>query len=709
MRFIRREWAWLLGLMVAVFLVWGLHYDRLTPENWRVSPSYGTDSLSMMALIKAASEGDFLPFLSKTMSRLGAPDEAAWDDYPLMEELFVFVLGLVARLFGLTVAANAGVLLAHLTSALAFYGVCRYLKYNRVWSLTGSILFSFVYYHLWRSLPHLVVALSYTIPLTLLSTWLLAGSRRLKWGGKPFWFCVVSALLIGQSNPYNLNLYLQLTLLGLLAHWLTRRRKLNLQIGGFCLALAAGMFFACNLDTFIYQWQNGKNTEGFFRAYFQCELYGLKPMELFVPPPEHHIGALAAIGKKYSASAWLKGEMFSPYLGLVAMVGLGWMVLEGGRAALRRSRRRIPTHLLQALWVLLYSMVGGLNCLMALGGVVLFRSSNRYSMFIAALALLFLVSRVSRWARSKSMGWHWGVATVVLMVGLLDQLALPNHIGRATPRTELGRQVLADRQFGEAMEAALPAGSLVFQLPVMEFPEAGWVHQASDYEMLRPYLFTKTLRFSYGHIRGRQREAWQHEVSRLPASAMVAELEKYGFGAIYLCRKGYQDGGEALIKQIMEAGRTNIIEDEIKEQVCIRLQPAAQPQKPQSDTLALLIPRAGWTATERTTGGLRRWSAGNARLDFFNPRASGTPYSIKCQIGSPTARLVIVRHRDREIWRGQLGAGQVVAVDAVVEATKGNNVLEFLTDAPPVPAGPNTPQMIAFAVIDLKVSRMGGL
>jgi hypothetical protein len=189
---------------------------------------------------------------------------------------------------------------------------------------------------------------------------------------------------------------------------------------------------------------------------------------------------------------------------------------------------------------------------------------------------------------------------------------------------------------------------------------------------------------------------------------MAAELEKYGFGAIYLCRKGYQDNGEALLKQIIEAGRTNLIEDEIKEQVCIRLQPSAQPQKPLTDTLALLIPRAGWTAAERTTGGMRRWAAGNARLDFFNPHKGGAPYAIKCQIGSPTARLVVIRHRDREIWRGQLGAGQVAAVDVVVEAAKGNNALEFLTDTPPVPAGPNTQQVIAFAVIDLKVMRMGG-
>lgn len=708
MQFIRREWAWLLGLVVAVFLVWGVQYDRLTPEHWRVSPSYGTDSLSMMALIKAASEGDFVPFLPKTMSRLGAPGEASWDDYPLMEELFVFLLGLFAKVFGLTAAANFGVLLAHLTSALAFYVVCRYLLYHRVWSVSGAILFSFIYYHLWRSLPHLVVALSYTIPLTLLSTWLLAGSRRLRWGGKPFWFCVISALLIGQSNPYNLNMYLQLSLLGLAAHWLTRRRKLNLQIGGFCLGLAVAMFFACNLDTFSYQWQHGKNTEGFFRAYFQCELYGLKPMELFVPPPEHNVGALAAVGQKYAASAWLKGEMFSPYLGLVAIGGLGWMVMAGARTVLRRTRRRVPTHLLQTLWVLLYSMVGGLNCLMALGGVVLFRSSNRYSIFIAALALLFLVSRVNRLARRKSPGWRWGVAAAVVIAGLLDQLALPNHIGRATPATALGKQVLSDRQFGAAMESLLPPGTMVFQLPVMEFPEAGWVHQASDYEMLRPYLFTKTLRFSYGNMRGRQLEAWQHEVARLSAPQMVAALEKYGFGAIYLCRKGYQDNGESLLKQIMEAGRTNLIEDEIKEQVCIRLQPAAQPEKLLTDTLALLIPRAGWTATERTTGGVRRWSAGNARLDFFNPHRSGTPYAIKCQIGSPTARLVVLRHEGREIWRGQLNAGQVAVVDAVVEATKGNNVLEFLTDTPPVPAGPNTQQVIAFAVIDLKISRMGG-
>ena len=54
----------------------------------------------------------------------------------------------------------------------------------------------------------------------------------------------------------------------------------------------------------------------------------------------------------------------------------------------------------------------------------------------------------------------------------------------------------------------LPPGAMVFQLPVMAFPEVAPAHNLGDYEHFRPYLATRALRFSYGMLKGRSRHRW---------------------------------------------------------------------------------------------------------------------------------------------------------------------------------------------------------
>jgi phosphoglycerol transferase len=264
----------------------------------------------------------------------------------------------------------------------------------------------------------------------------------------------------------------------------------------------------------------------------------------------------------------------------------------------------------------------------------------------------------------------------------------------------------SDMAFGAAMEANLPPGTMVFQLPVMEFPEAGGVLGAEQDEHMRPYCATKTLRFSFGNVKGRPRDAWQKEVEKLAPAQMVEALEKYGFGAVYISRRGFQDNGEALLKQLAAAGRDQVIEDDLKEHVCVTLKAAAKPEIPDTASLATMDYKAGWTVTERTPAGPRRWTAGGAQASFFNPQADRTSFSIKCQILSASPRLVVIQVRGKEIWRSSFNAGQVAAVDLVVEAGHGNNDIEFLTDSPPVQASPNSGTMIAFAVVDLKIASL---
>ena len=111
--------------MAIVFLVWGLAHHRLSPKSWSVPPSYAGDDVFVLGCIKAASEFELLPFVSRTISRLGAPYVANWNDFPMFEVIPMVFMGMVARWFNLITAWSAGMILSHLTSALAFYAACR--------------------------------------------------------------------------------------------------------------------------------------------------------------------------------------------------------------------------------------------------------------------------------------------------------------------------------------------------------------------------------------------------------------------------------------------------------------------------------------------------------------------------------------------------------------------------------------------------------
>ena len=696
----------LLALVLTVAFVWCLNWDRLSLKNWSVPIDYYEDSPMALTFIKSAADGEWVPFLSKNVSRLGAPYTGNWNDWPVWGDEVFFPSGLVARGIGLFAAANLAVLLGYVTSALAFYACCRWLRFRRLWSFVGAVLFAFTYYHSYRSLHHLTFTYSYTIPFGILSCWLIAFSKRLRWGNGPAWICLVTAAIMGLSSPYNVNMFGQLLCLSLGVQWLTRRRKANLQIGLFSLGLVVVCFVAMNLRTLAYRAANGKNPDALIRGYYETELFALKPIELFMPPLTHKVIAVRDMSSKYVREAWIRGELFSPYLGVVGITGLIWMFAEGLLRLLKprkfKWRGRFPAHVPLVLWILFYSVVGGLNCMIALASVPLFRGSNRYSIFVSALVLLFLVSRATLLTRRWQAEKKFAVAAAILFVGLLDQLP------QMTPREEtqsIAHDIEVDHAFVNAMETKLPANAMVFQLPVMPFPESTAVNNLQAYEHLRPYLSSKTLRFSFGSNKGRPREDWQKDVEKMPASQMISTLEKYGFAAIYLNRKGFSDQAEGLLKQFAAAGRSQFIEDDSHEQVCILLNPSAAPVLPPAGTRAPLIFQRGWGNTP-SPAGTQYWAGGDASVSFFNPpKLSATSYSLNCQIACLSPRRASIVLNGKEIWGAELSPGRLVQVNLRIDAKPRYNRLEFKSDVRDHPSKQN-PVPRAFVVVNPQVLRL---
>jgi hypothetical protein len=698
-------WRWI-GLTLAVALVCVAHYGWWTPQRWTVPADYGGESLEMLARIQAAAEGDLAPLRPQVMSRLGAPFGANWSAYPSSDLLLLWSLGQLARVTGVAVAANLALLLAVLTAAWSFYGCARWLRVRGEWAMAGALLFAFTFQAFNRGLPHLLVAFSWTVPLAIFTCALVAASRRVGARSLLGGLVLGTALVIGVSNPYHLFLYLQLMTFALLAQWFGRRRWDNLRLGLCALAMAGAAFLVVEMHVWLYTTDTAADSP-LERNYGGTERYALKPLELVVPPSTHRWEAWAFFGNRYLRwSDWRSTEAFAPYLGVAGVMGLLWLSAEAWVALSRR--RRVPGGALMSGWVLAFASVGGLTNVFAFfTGLALFRASNRFSIFLSAIVLLFLVSRLSRWWRGRSVIWSAAAALVLVLVGLADQLPRPSSAER---QERTVRMAMSDREFGQRLEAALPAGAMVFQMPVVVFPEAPPQFQLGDSEHFRPFLATNALRFSYGAIKGRSRGQWQRDLARMPTAELVKALESYGFAAIYLNRRGFADRGERLLAELAALGRTGRIEGVRREQIVVPLQPSATPVPPLAHTVTF---GRGWhrTSLGSHVGGALpepRWAYESATMSYYNPHRDRRWYAFKFKLSGAGAR--------RTLRLAVNGAEQLdVKLDGTaqdyqfrVQLNPGPNHLDLKSPEPAVRLSEERRQLRMFAVHESAVTMAAG-
>ena len=92
------------------------------------------------------------------------------------------------------------------------------------------------------------------------------------------------------------------------------------------------------------------------------------------------------------------------------------------------------------------------------------------------------------------------------------------------------------------MQQRFPAGTKILQLPYMSYPENGTVVGVGDYDLFKGYVHTKGLRWTYGAVRGRPSD-WLAQHQALAPEQLAVAGAAAGFGAVYVDRAGYADGG----------------------------------------------------------------------------------------------------------------------------------------------------------------------
>ena len=552
----------LASLLVVVLLAWCTANAKWTALQWSQPTAYTepdkADVVHALAMMKAGAGGEFMPLAWKGSRDLGAPYDANWNDWPLVEELQIVFFSLLAKVFGLFAGLNLATVLGNLLAAITFYGVARFSDCSTVWAFVAALAFGLAPFIFAQSPFHLTTEYIWHVPL-FLPVWRWASSEPGTTPRSPrFWFAVGVGFLTGLQSPYYTNILCQLTLLGAIILFCHNRSWPAFKSSLAVIGAAACAFALMNFDTWTYRAVHGANTGALVREYKWLEIYGLKIVDMVIPPVTHHSHMLADFAAAHRAAAPLQDE--GSYLGFVGLAALALLVGTAIADVVRRRADSIPMEAWQVLWIVLFFSTGGFNAILGSLGFTLFRTGCRYSVVILAIALMYAAQRLTALQRETASHKPSGSLPLAAYAaaGALCCVILWDQVPRtptATATAAIARQVEADREFVAAMEAALPDRAMVFQLPIMEFPEAP-VPGVPPYDHFRPYLYSKNLRYSFGSMKGRPREDWQKELGKMAFKDAVAEIKNKGFAAIYINRNGFPDRGKALEDSLLEMGYT---------------------------------------------------------------------------------------------------------------------------------------------------------
>ena len=702
--FKRSEWVLVTFLVIVVTGIWCSHYRRWSKNSWTVPVAYipdkswdmasSGDAIWGMAATKARADGD-ISFFNKRPISFGAPFRANWNNWPSIEEAVDIWWALLAGSFGLFIGSNLTLLSAHLLAAVSFYFVCRHLRYDASMAFAGAVLFALSRYAFWRGLPHLTLTFYWHLPLVLLVLWWCVREESISGNRNKLGWCLAIVVLTGLQNAYYSAMFLQLlfwaALFCLLRPGSRNRAILPVALAGLLLATIA---FA-NVDTFFSWRAHGSHLDAVPRTYSEGELYALRPVELFLPR-SHSLNDWALWANRiYFNSSLYSGEEGSVYLGLAGMVALVWLIGTALWSVVRGTPLKIPLHFWGVFLVACFSVVGGLNGLIGLFGMHLFRSSNRYSIVILTILLLFLVKELTRLSR------RWKPATVVAFAALLVAIGLYDQVPPGHPEQEATtrKDLVQEADLVSKIEASLPQPASVFQLPVRDFPESAPLNAMVDYENFRPYLHSRSVRFSYGDAKVEDRPRWQKEAEQFAPKDLIEVLESYGFDAILINRRGYADRGASLIDDLGSAGSGRIVA-ESEDFICLRLNPAQR----------ILFPPVfgpGWYELEGDYEKNLRWSSGNATLVLYNGDGEERAVRITCGVAAPNSKRLKIVEGGRILYEAAIDPNDPPSpVDLRVVLHSGENELHFITDKA-FKGATEDPRKLDFRITDFRILAEG--
>jgi phosphoglycerol transferase len=337
-----------------------------------------------------------------------------------------------------------------------------------------------------------------------------------------------------------------------------RERRLGPLVASGMLVTVVSCGLAVNMLPFMsFKSREGVNLMVAKRIPAEAEVYGLKMTELFLPVSGHRLRELRRLKERYvTATAMPLVNDFGSGLGIVGVIGLVFVLgvvlfRPRPRDAFTDGRENALTPTaLGGLIVcgLLLGAIGGLGSLFALYVSPMIRCYDRIGIYLSFMALFGAALLLDGAARLLGRaGWMGRVGEavlcgLVLVGGLFDQ----TRSADVPPYKALKAEHASVCGFVAALERALPPGAMVLQLPFIHFPEAGSVNGMSDYDHLRMYVNSHSLRWSHGAVKGRFGSDLLSRLCEAPIEQTLERFAVMGYQGIHIDRRGYADHGQAI-------------------------------------------------------------------------------------------------------------------------------------------------------------------
>ncbi|MDT4896044.1 MAG: hypothetical protein QOH25_1121 [Acidobacteriota bacterium] len=538
-------------ILCLLILTWVM---KLWRADLKIPFAYFGDAL----LVNVATKGAMEEGWWFHNSSLGAPADLKYYVFPAIDNfhfLWIKVISIFTSNHALTI--NLFYLLTFPLTTITSLYFFRHFKFSYSAALLGSLLYTFLPYHFFRSY-HLFLAAYYLLPLMILvMLWLCSGEPflvdfvenkrwpKLELKSYKAIFSISVCALVGSCGIYYPFFSCFLLLIAGISASIGRKSIYPL-VAPIILVGFMSLVVLINLSPrLIYQHNHGASSVGVRRVQ-DAEYLGLKITQLILPIGGHRIPSLAELKYQYNLGP-LVTENDTASLGMVASIGflilIFWLFFK---------KAKIP--MLNHLSILngsalLLATIGGFGSLFALLISPQIRGYNRISVFIAFFSLIAVAQLLDAFSRKylkshRAQLCYLSFLSLVIVAGVLDQTSTTFFF--VPEYDKIKNEYQSDSDFVNNVEASLPARAMIFQLPYVPFPENPPVNKMVDYEHLKGYLHSKTLRWSYGTIKGEKDDLWQNSVAAKPVDEFVEEISRAGFMGIYINRDGYADDAAKL-------------------------------------------------------------------------------------------------------------------------------------------------------------------
>ena len=515
---------------------------------------------------------------------LNAPFVQRWAEWPMGGDVLAYTVkkAIVETTGNVPLTFNLFWLLTFPLAALAAFPALRSLRCSWSSALVGSVLFSLAPYHFRNGAAHENLAFYVGIPVIVLLCMKILGPdsalpsigdlrHRAGFHRGGWWelrWLLLGTVLVAVTGLYYLAFLLSMLAMCAAVSAIARRRPSRLLLALPFAALGLIASSLTELPTLLFRWNHATNRLGVpDRVVGAAEAYPLRLVELLSPVTAHRFGPFAALADHLYEPG--REGFGSAQLGLAAAIGfvcaLVTVLVRATHGTERHGTERHGTERrgwslesrlgIVILMAILLGMKGGVSRALELVGLQGVRAWSRIAI-VVAFASIAVFARLLDRLRVAMRRRHWprprllyaAILAIVVVLGVLDQAAPPlMPSAGAAARSDWWHD---DGEFVASLQRQLPRDAMVFQLPVVDFPEHGSVGRMSAHDLIKEgYLHSSTLRWSAGGVRGRDGE-WQWPAADLPMRDLVRGVTAMGFSTVMLDRYGFKNHSDTQVREL---------------------------------------------------------------------------------------------------------------------------------------------------------------